>query len=550
MLFNLSQLIRLLLLLCTQAPIRCFAVFCGLLITFDYVMCVLLVFPALIVYDRARYRTSCCCRCHACQRHQSVENGEEAHHDLTARELNEEKGDSDENPSLIRRLLLVFYKYLHMFRWPILLICTGAIVVSAIFAAKIEMPVSSDVRLLPSSYEFEKNFEWRKRLLHDVLEKRGGSRAYVIFGVIPADTGDLNDPQKFSQLVLDDSFDPSSKEAQEYLLPLCDRVFAEDWAEPPSADYVCPINRFDGWLKEQAASADPDTIYISHCGGASSVPVLPEFFHGCMYNWGQQVEETNVLARNGIIEIMYFPVSSRVRYDSPYDDLDAEWHLIENWMTDDRRQAPEGANKAYLSSEDFWWYDTNGQMLSAAFSSAGIALGGAAFVILCTSRSFVLTLFATLTIGYVLTTVTATCVAMGWTLGFLESICFAILIGVSCDFVIHFSHAYSFHTGDVSRGERTKHALIEMGPSILAGAFTTVAGAILMIFTVITFFRKFAIILFLTVVQATAGSFVVFLSMTDCLGPSDPTALVDKALSKCSKKGERNDDSNSKPTES
>jgi hypothetical protein len=70
-----------------------------------------------------------------------------------------------------------------------------------------------------------------------------------------------------------------------------------------------------------------------------------------------------------------------------------------------------------------------------------------------------------------------------------------------------------------------------------------------MVFTQITFFQKFAVILFLTVIQGTVGSFVVFLSMTDCLGPSNPTALVDTALSKCSKKKESKDVSNVEPTE-
>lgn len=65
-------------------------------------------------------------------------------------------------------------------------------------------------------------------------------------------------------------------------------------------------------------------------------------------------------------------------------------------------------------------------------------MGAAAAVILFSSRSFILTLFATVTVGYVLTSVTALLVAAGWTLGFLESILFAILIGISCDFVIHF----------------------------------------------------------------------------------------------------------------
>ena len=77
--------------------------------------------------------------------------------------------------------------------------------------------------------------------------------------------------------------------------------------------------------------------------------------------------------------------------------------------------------------------------LFTSVKSAAIAMGAAAAVILFSSRSFVLTLFATVTVGYVLTSVTALLVAAGWTLGFLESILFAILIGISCDFVVRCS---------------------------------------------------------------------------------------------------------------
>jgi predicted RND superfamily exporter protein len=210
--------------------------------------------------------------------------------------------------------------------------------------------------------------------------------------------------------------------------------------------------------------------------------------------------------------------------------LDDEWQLIETWMKEQTHQAPSGVNRGYFSSFDFWWYDTNGQMLQTAYSAAGIALGCAAAVILFSSRSLLLTVFSTLTIGYVLTSVTATLVALGWTLGFLEAICFAILIGVSVDFVIHFSHAYSILEGAVSRSRRTKYALIKMGPSILATAATTILSAVIMLFTVITFFQKFALILFLTVIQASVGSFILFLTMADCLGPSNPTYLVDRWL--------------------
>jgi len=114
----------------------------------------------------------------------------------------------------------------------------------------------------------------------------------------------------------------------------------------------------------------------------------------------------------------------------------------------------------------------------------------------------------------------------------LEAILFAILISVSCDFVIHFGHAYSSLPGEVDRHERTQTALLKMGPSILAAAVTSIGFAIIMLFTVITFFEKFAIMLFFTILQATIGSFIVFLTLCDCFGPSEPTYLVDAAFRK------------------
>lgn len=120
----------------------------------------------------------------------------------------------------------------------------------------------------------------------------------------------------------------------------------------------------------------------------------------------------------------------------------------------------------------------------------------------------------------------------------IESICFSILIGISCDFVIHFTHAYSSLHGDVDRHTRTKKALLLMGPSILAAAFTTLAAASIMLFTTITFFVKFAVVLFFTIIQATVASFVVFIVIADVCGPSRPTYLIDKLILKIKGNGD------------
>lgn len=250
--------------------------------------------------------------------------------------------------------------------------------------------------------------------------------------------------------------------AQSYLLKFCDDLLAQDFASPVDSTFVCPMTRFDDWLAEQSTSSSPDEGYTEFCSGATGVPVPEDNFDACISSWAALVAETSILSKNGVVTIMLIPFTSRVRFDFPFEDMDDEWHLIEDWINQENEEAPDGVQNVYFSSADFWWYDTNGSMLATAYSSAAITLGASAVVILFSSRSLVLTLFATITIGYILTSVTAMLVAFGWTLGFLESICFAILIGVSVDFVIHFSHAYAHKKGEVSRGDRTKYAVVKV----------------------------------------------------------------------------------------
>jgi len=507
--------------ICPVAPIKMFAIFCGLLIMFDYIMCCLLVFPALCIYDRklTNKTSNFCIAC--CQK----------------------KGDTDEvdeeeevRKSLIHRILLGYYHILHRFRWVVFLLSLGGLGAAIYGATTLELPTSAAVRLYSEDVvEFEQNYVWRQDLLYLALEKSGGSKTMVGFGLDPADTGDRNNPEEWSQLVLDSSFDPSSEDAQKFLESFCENMFDQDFASLPYDDYICPINAFGMWLKEQSESETPDTAYTENCGGATGIPVPQENFHACMIDWSKQMNEYSILSNNGKVKIILLNFISRVRGEDPFDDLESEWNTIETWMSETAKTAPSGVKNFFFSSFTFWWYDTNSQMLTTAYGAASIALAAAAIVILLSARSVVLTLFATITIGYVLCSVTSTLVALGWTLGFLESICFAILIGVSVDFVIHFCHAYASKSGEVDRGERTQDALIRMGPSILAAAVTTVAAAIIMLFTVIDFFQKFALILFMTMIQATLGSFVMFLTFTDCIGPSNPTYLADKVTSRCTK---------------
>jgi len=437
-----------------------------------------------------------------------------------------------EGNSFIRRVILGYYSIFHKLRWIIFAACLVGTVLSGFFAARLDLPTDSEVRLVGEDVEYEQAFEWRNELLSTALTKSSGSPTIVVWGAEPADTGDYLDPKSGSKLVLDDTFDPSSKDSQTFLLDTCENLFDQEFTKVISSDFVCPLTAFDQWLKLNSNGTD-NMNYVQNCDGANGIPVSEENFNKCISAWSVETGSNSVLQRNEIVKAILFPFQVRVSFDSPFNELNDEWNMIEDWMVNQRLAASDEVNKMFSASFDFWWYDTNGSMLRSAFQSAGIALAFSGLVVLLSSRSFILTLFALITIAYVLASTTAMLVASGWTLGFLESICFAILIGISCDFVLHFCHAYAHLPGEVSRHDRTKYALVRMGPSILAAAFTTICSAAIMLFTVVSFFQQFATILFYTIIQATVGSFIVFTSFADCIGPSNPTYLFDSMFGKC-----------------
>ena len=185
---------------------------------------------------------------------------------------------------------------------------------------------------------------------------------------------------------------------------------------------------------------------MQHCDEASSVPVAPEVFDPCMIAWSELHEVTSVLQTQGRVRILEVEAKSNIFYDSPQSELKKEWTAYEEWLEDERQNsAPSGANQMFHSDLSYWWFDVNQQILKTAIGAMGIALAGASVVIFISSRSFVLTVFAGFSVLYVLAAATAFLVGLGWNLGFLESVLFAILIGIRCSKPLRFralAHAH------------------------------------------------------------------------------------------------------------
>lgn len=286
--------------ICPVTPILCFALFCGLMITFNYIMNIVLLFPSLCLYDiwLKKGSRNCLINFGCCAR--------------SMFEVEKKDTAGDEKKSLIHRILSAYYYYLHKFRYVIIGLCIIGTALCIYYAFTIKLPDSVDVRILPEDNEYEKHFRWRQQLLSFSLLVAGGSFGEVTFGVLPADTGARNDPDSLSTLVLDETFDPSLTEAQTYLLGFCDRIFNTDIVNPPEAGSLCPINEFDFWLRNQTVAPLPSDEYTSSCNGADSLPMSEEDFHSCFISWSRLIGEKNVLSNDGKVKIMRMKVANTV----------------------------------------------------------------------------------------------------------------------------------------------------------------------------------------------------------------------------------------------
>lgn len=104
--------------ICPVAPILCFAVFCGLLIVFNYILNILFIFPALCLYDiwlqKPSHTSNCCLNFDCCgqsifERRATDGNGEE------------------KQASFIHRILNALYRIIHQFRYILLVACLVAL---------------------------------------------------------------------------------------------------------------------------------------------------------------------------------------------------------------------------------------------------------------------------------------------------------------------------------------------------------------------------------------------------------------------------------------
>lgn len=130
-----------------------FAIFCGLTITFNYVLNCTFVFPALCIYDGWLQNGNEHCLITFKSKNTSIKvPGPDKEVQTNPFHITERQ---IEEVSFIHRILICHYNFVHIFSKLLLLLSMAIVCVSAIFGSQIPQPESNTVTLLPSKNQYQ-----------------------------------------------------------------------------------------------------------------------------------------------------------------------------------------------------------------------------------------------------------------------------------------------------------------------------------------------------------------------------------------------------------
>lgn len=107
----------------------------------------------------------------------------------------------------------------------------------------------------------------------------------------------------------------------------------------------------------------------------------------------------------------------------------------------------------------------------------------------------------------------------------LEALNMSLVVGLSVDYAVHLGVAYTY-APFYDRKRRVRHALGEIGLSVISGALTTLGSGLFMMFAEIIFFMQFGIFIFATIGFSIVFAMTIFLVALSLIGPQGNTGAT------------------------
>ena len=419
---------------------------------------------------------------------------------------------------------LVVFKLRYLWIFVLLLLGVGG--ACTIFVIpKLRLPTQTDFQVFISTDYTEQYDQKIKKLFPFEEQNPHPLPILFVWGLEPVDNGNPWDPDDSGSIIIDKSFNLSSKASQKWLLTFCENVRNQTFYSPRDKLYdVCFIEIMKSLMESSCENTGlPLNFDASPCCNQSEFPYEPALFDHCaplvtsvrhlqsIVRFGKRKEITGLMT-----SFTSTTVDSLV-----YENISEFWYTIDSWSKQQMQTAPEGMTGGWFVSQSYdqmYFFDIQESLATGTPVSIGLSLGVAALVLLLTTRNLLITLYAMLSISATVFVTIGGLVLMGWELNILESTVMSLAVGLSVDFTIHYGVAYRI-APHKDRASRSRFAMTQLTSAITTAALSTfIAGAVMLPSSVLCY-RQIAI--FLTLVMTVSWFYANFFFMSLCraVGP-------------------------------
>lgn len=478
--------------------VRCFCIFATLSVITNYLLIVLLLPPALILdhklkeligkrFNNKTHRLTKLANQAQLAREKILKIGENIHQSW-------------------------IFTFITKFKFYLIITFITLMILSSILVfhgPTLQPADDDDIQLLSKQHAFEqydKNlkrqfaFERIKEIglqetgVKSLLEPPETLPVRVVFGVKPTDNGDYFDPHERGTLVFDRNFDIAEQNTQIWLFEFCQKLHQQRFIRPPQMTDMsnCFMTTFKSWMDTRDCT-DPITgIDRTPCCQSSEFPFDRFTFNKCMLEVVGIMRKSPHLYNNINAGLRFFKNSTRVAaliieyqsnriYTDSFSKMEGFFHDIDEWVTwHINNTAPLGLKSGWFTSSNLDLLALQTELEVSTNTSVWLEVLFATIALMISTQDLCLTLAGILTITTIIMVILATLILLKWTLGVAESILISLTIGLSIDFALHYTVAYS-------EGLRSRHSqgviqriLNEVGsPIALATITTSLAGFVI-----------------------------------------------------------------------
>jgi len=330
----------------------------------------------------------------------------------------------------------------------------------------------------------------------------------LVFGLIGVQEDDVEEPK------YDASFDLFKPATQEWLKQTCDSA-RQNVDLKVRDDVPC-------WIL-------PYEVFVNAHGGTFPVEPpemaslsLQAFMHefrsavAGYINGDVVTEEDEWIGRPYFVRLR---MKINLESNGPTEVRTAMRQKWTEFVTNQNAAAPSGGTMLMVSST---W--TELELESQVLASTATAFGGSMLTSLLAvavfTQNMIIALYVCLNILLVVCMLSGFLLnIMAFEFGVVEAIGATIFVGMSVDYCLHLAHGYHEAPGKDSKA-KMRHALIFMGPSIMGGALTTIAGTAFLLPCRMVLFNKLGWILLSNAIFSVVFTFGFLAPLLVVAGPT------------------------------